>query len=85
MSKLEKAIYNLLNPSSTVTFQELEYILGKFGYHEKKTGKTAGSRKAFLNDETMHIIRLHEPHPQNEVKEYVKKYIIEELKSQYLL
>lgn len=85
MSKLDKIIAKLLNPASVILFQELEYILGKLGYIEKKTGKTSGSRKAYINIETKHIIRIHKPHPGNELKKYVKNYIISELKKQNLL
>jgi hypothetical protein len=85
MSKLEKLIQKLLNPNSTFTFQELEYLLGKFGYIEKKTGKTSGSRKAYIKPKTKHIIRIHKPHPGNEIKRYVKKYINAELKKEGLI
>lgn len=85
MSKFEKIIEKLLNPSSIITFQELEYILRKYNYKEKKTGKTSGSRKAYINHQSKHIIRIHKPHPGNELKKYVKNYIISELKKQGLL
>ena len=85
MGKLEKLIQKLLNPNSTFTFQELEYLLGKLGYLEKKTGKTSGSRKAYIKLKTKHIMRIHKPHPGNELKRYVKKYIITELKKEELI
>lgn len=85
MSKIEKLIAKLLNPGSTITFQELEYILRKLRYVEKKTGKTSGSRKAYIHNENKHIIRIHKPHPGNEIKKYIKNYIIEELKKEKLI
>lgn len=85
MSKIDKLIAKLLNQSSTITFQELEYLLGKLGYVEKKTGKTSGSRKAYIKSKTKHIIRIHKPHPGNELKKYVKSYIVSELKKQNLI
>lgn len=85
MSKLQKAIDKLLNLDQVLTFKELEYLLGKLGYSEKKTGKTSGSRKAYINSKTLHIIRIHKPHPGNEIKRYVKTYLISELKKQGLL
>jgi hypothetical protein len=85
MGKIDKVIAKLLNPSSTITFQELKYLLGKLGYTEKKTGKTSGSRKAYIKSETKHIIRIHKPHPGNELKKYVKNYIVNELKKQELI
>jgi len=85
MSKLQKVIDKIQNLRQVFTFNELVYLLGKFGYVEKKTGKTSGSRKAYINESTLHIIRLHKPHPGNEIKKYVRVYIISELKKQGLL
>jgi hypothetical protein len=85
MSKLDKIIAKLLDPRSTITFMELEYLLGKLGYLEKKTGKTSGSRKAYVNIVSKHIIRIHKPLPGNELKRYVKLYLINELKKQNLI
>ena len=85
MSKLQKTIDKLLNLQQIFTFKELEYLLGKLGYTEKKTGKTTGSRKAYINKTSLHIIRIHKPHPGNEIKRYVKTYLITELKKQGLI
>ncbi len=85
MSKLKKTIDKLLNIQQNFTFKDLEYLLGKFGYIEKKTGKTSGSRKAYINNSTLHIIRIHKPHPGNEIKRYVRAYLISELKKQGLI
>jgi len=59
--------------------------LGKLEYKEKKTGKTSGSRKAYINEKLNHIIRIHKPHPGNELKRYIRLYIIEELRRQNLI
>jgi hypothetical protein len=85
MGRLEKLIEKLLNPGSTITFQELEFILRKLEYTEKKTGKTSGSRKAYVNIDIKHIIRIHKPHPGNELKVYVKNYIVTELRKKKLI
>ena len=85
MSKLQIVKDKLLNLQQVFTFYELEYLFGKFGYVEKKKGKTSGSRKAYFNKATLHIIRLHKPHPGNEIKRYLRVYIISELKKQGLL
>ena len=82
---MTKIIEKLLDSRTTLTFQELEYVLGKLGYIERKTGKTSGSRRAYINQRTKHIIRIHKPHPGNEIKKYVKNYIISELKRQNLI
>lgn len=85
MSKYDKLIVKLLNRSSTVTYQEIAYLLGKLGYKETQKGKTSGSRVAFINKIEKHIIRLHKPHPGNELKDYMKKEIISELKDKNLI
>ena len=82
---MSKILERLLNPRTTITFQELEYLLGKLGYEEKRTGKTSGSRRAFIKPDSKHIIRLHKPLPDNELKRYAKNYIIAELKKQELI
>lgn len=85
MSKHEKLISKLLDRTSIVTYSEIVSLLSKFGYTESQKGKTSGSRVAFINLETKHIIRLHKPHPGNELKDYVKKYIIKELQDKEIL
>ena len=85
MSKYDRILAKLLGLKSVFTFQELEYLLKKLGYSEKKTGKTSGSRKAYINREKKHIVRLHKPHPGNELKRYVKVEIINELKKNNLI
>lgn len=85
MGKLEKIIRKFNDPKSVIVFSELQYLLGQLGYLEKKTGKTSGSRKAFIHPKTKHIIRIHKPHPGNELKRYVKEFIVTELIEQGLL
>lgn len=85
MSKFDKTIQKFLIPGSIVTYPELEYLLGKLGYMKKRTGKTSGSRVAFIHESTQHIIRIHKPHPGNELKKYIKNYIVKDLKNQNLI
>ncbi len=85
MSRLQKVIAKLLSLQQIFTFSELEYLLRQLGYQEKKTGKTSGSRKAYININSKHIIRVHKPHPGNEIKKYVRTYVINELQKQNLL
>lgn len=54
----------------------------QLGYEEVKIGKTSGSRVAFYNNVTEHIIRLHRPHPTEILKLYQIEQLIEELKKQ---
>ena len=85
MSKYDKILGKLLDHKSVIKFQELEYLLGQLGYIEKKTGKTSGSRKAYINEKSKHIIRIHKPHPGNELKKYVKDAIVAELQKMKLV
>lgn len=68
-----------------MTYDELVTLLGYYGYSELKMGKTAGSRRAFLHNNSQHLIRLHKPHPDNGLKRYQKVYIIDELKKEKLI
>ena len=79
MGKLEKLLERLKSGTGTITYQELKYLLSNFGYEELSTGKTSGSRVAFWNVEKQDIIRLHKPHPGNELKDYQRKLIREHL------
>ncbi|MBK7811758.1 MAG: type II toxin-antitoxin system HicA family toxin [Saprospiraceae bacterium] len=75
MSKLQKILDRIIRNSGTVTYAELTYVLIKLGYREIKTEKTSGSRVAFYNESKKLLIRLHKPHPDNELKDYQIKLI----------
>lgn len=81
MSKAEKLLKRFLSKPKNFTYNELKRLLDNLGYKEAKTGKTSGSRAAFINYETKHIIRIHRPHPRPELKQYQLDYIEEELKN----
>ncbi|MDI6760685.1 MAG: type II toxin-antitoxin system HicA family toxin [Candidatus Brocadiaceae bacterium] len=85
MSRLEKLVRRFLSKPKDFTYDELKKLLNGFGYKETKAGKTSGSRVAFINDETGHIIRVHRPHPAHVVKLYVLDLVEETLKQQGLL
>lgn len=82
MSRLEKLLSKLTGRPKNFTYSELRTLLIKLGYEEKKLGKTSGSRVAFVHEENKHIIRLHKPHPGNELKRYQIDYLIDELTSE---
>ena len=75
MNKLERIIKRIINGSGSVTYDELTFVLKKLDYQEIKTGKTSGSRVAFYNKNMNDIIRLHKPHPGNDLKHYQIKFI----------
>lgn len=82
MSKFEKLKYRLLKKPKDFTYDELRTVLIGLGYSESNKGKTSGSRVAFINHDTKHILRIHKPHPKNIIKAYALEYIIDELKVQ---
>ena len=85
MSKKEKLLARLLQRPKDFSYSELKILLSSMGYGEFTKGKTSGSRVAFVNNKTNHIIRLHKPHPKNILKSYQVDLIIEELKNENLL
>ena len=85
MSKDQKIIVRLLSKPKDFTYNELCRVLNSLGYEESQSGKTSGSRVAFIDKSTNHIIRLHKPNPSNELKQYQIELVIEELKSRGLI
>ena len=85
MSKEEKLVQKFLSRPKNFTYDELNKMLKGFGYQESSQGKTSGSRVAFYNEESKHIIRLHKPHPGNELKMYQIDLIREELEGRGLI
>ena len=85
MSKHEKLINKLKSRTVNFTYSELKKLLHGFNYYEIKAGKTSGSRVAFIHSETKHIIRLHKPHPNDNLKLYQIDLIISELTERGLL
>ncbi len=78
VTKHDKLIKRLMTRPNNFTYPELKKLLTGFGYTETRTGKTAGSRVAFINNNG-HIIRLHKPHPGSELKKYQVDYLVDEL------
>lgn len=84
MSKIDKLLKRFLSNPKDFTWDELKSILSHFGYAEYTGGKTAGSRRKFINGQNSVII-AHKPHPQNVVKTYLINQIIEKLEQENLL
>lgn len=85
MSKEEKLLGRFLSKPKDFTYNEIRKLLKDLGYVESNQGKTSGSRVAFIHVETRHIIRLHKPHPGNELKLYQLDQIREDLAGRGLL
>lgn len=81
MSKKDKLLKRISSRPKDFTYNELKSLLESIGYMQLKKGKTSGSRTAFFSKRTLHVIRLHKPHPKNILKQYQIDYLIEELKN----
>lgn len=81
MSRFEKLLKRFLSKPKDFSYDELTRLLASLGYEKVSTGKTAGSRVAFVNPETRHIIKLHRPHPRLELKRYQLDDIEETLRN----
>jgi hypothetical protein len=80
MTRALKLIKRLLTNPKDFTFDELRKVMFLLNYIEDTKGMTSGSRVAFYNKDKNLILRLHKPHPRNELKAYQIKEIIEFLK-----
>lgn len=70
MSRRDKLLRRFLARPADFGFDEMSRLLKGLGYEEIGSGKTAGSRVAFMNRTSGHIVRLHKPHPGNIMKRY---------------
>lgn len=80
MTKQAKLLQRFLSKPKDFNYSELKKLLKGFGYVEKISGKTSGSRVGFLHVEDGSMIRIHKPHPENILKIYQIEQIIEFLK-----
>ncbi len=81
MGRKEKLLKRLQQRPRDFTWDELTTLLEALGYVQKKTGKTAGSRRRFVH-RTAPPITLHRPHPGHIVKMYVIDDLLEFLKQE---
>ena len=79
MSRKDKLLSRLKTMPKDFSYDELIQLLIYLGYKEDNAGKTSGSAVRFINCQTKHIMRIHKPHPENTLKMYVLKYVLEEL------
>lgn len=82
MSKKDKLLKRLFNRPTDFTYDELRTLLGQLDYIEDNRGRTSGSRVAFVQEQTKHIIRLHKPHSSSILKKYQIDELIDVLKNQ---
>jgi hypothetical protein len=82
MGTKEKLIARFVAKPTDFTYQELNRLLGFWGYIELQA---EGSRVVFRNKETRQTIKLHKPHPGNIMKRYQLELVENELKEKGLL
>lgn len=80
MSKSEKLIAKFKTTRGVFVWNDLVAMLGSIGF-EMEQG--SGSRVRFVKGDL--IIKLHKPHPGNEVKAYAVKQIQQTLKAEGLI
>ena len=79
MGQIEKLIERVKKIPADLTFDEIRRLMKHLGYEENNKGKTSGSRVAFYRERDKAIIILHKPHPENVLKKYAIRQIIETL------
>ena len=84
MSKSDKLLERLLGRPKDFTFDEVTTLLRHFGYSRIPGSKTGGSRIAFGNGANDYI-RIHKPHPRNELKAYQVDNLIKDLEERDLI
>jgi hypothetical protein len=66
-------------------FDEMSALLRDLGYDRIRSGRTSGSRIAFFNKTSGHIIRLHKPLPGNIMKKYQLDLVEEALREKGMI
>lgn len=79
MSTKEKLVERFKTLPKDFTFDEMKSLLGYFGFVKYNKGKTSGSRVVFHKDNEAPIM-LHKPHPENVLKKYAMKQVMQQLK-----
>lgn len=80
MGQIEKLIERIKKIPADLTYDEIKRLMNYLGYVESNKGKTSGSRVAFYREKDKAMIILHKPHPENIVKKYAIRQLIETLK-----
>ena len=80
MSTKGKLLKRFLLVPGDFTYEELKTVLKYFGFVESNSGRTSGSRVAFVNEQDQRMIKIHKPHPRNVVGKPAIRSVIEFLK-----
>ena len=84
MSTIEKLRENLKSRPKVFDWSDMTRVLLSLGYTERVGGKTSGSRVRFIHKTAAPIV-LHRPHPGNEMKQYMVKFVADMLEGEGLL
>ena len=82
MGKTEELLERFGNAKNTFPYKDLVVLLNQLGYEKFEM---AGSRVRFFNAKTEHMILLHRPHPENEIKGGALKAVKQALKQERFL
>ena len=85
MGTKEKLIERFKSQPKDFTYDELLRLFQVLGFEVSHKGKTSGSRIEFINDEKELSFGAHKPHPDNAVKNYAMKQILEFLSSNKII
>jgi hypothetical protein len=80
MSSYEKLLERLLKFPKDFTWDELRTLVKRYGYYQNNKGKTSGSRVKFEKEDSDICLDLHKPHPNNILKPYQIKDVMDFLK-----
>jgi hypothetical protein len=80
MSSHEKLVGRFLKLPRDFTWDELKRLVKRYGYYQSNKGKTSGSRVRFESEDSDISLDLHKPHPQNMLKPYQMRDVLEFLK-----
>ena len=78
MGTKEKLIERIKQRPADFTFDEAKRLMSLLGYDLSNKGKTSGSRVIFYKEGRAPIM-LHRPHPENVLKHYAVKQLLETL------
>ncbi len=85
MGTKEKLIERFKRQPKDFAFDELIRLFQVLGFEVSQKGKTSGSRIEFINDEKELSFGAHKPHPDNTIKSYAMKQILEFLTSNKII
>lgn len=85
MGTKEKLITRFKQQPKDFTYDELFRLFKIYGFEINTKGSTSGSRVEFRNEELNISYGAHKPHPNNTIKGYVMKQVLEFLVNNNLI